>query len=428
MAAPVDGKRILIVSIFYAPEETGIAPYTTGLAEHLAMLGHQVTVMTAMPSYPHWRVFPEYRGKLRDRELRGKVDVRRVRAYLPRGQSAPRRATYEASFLLAGLTALRLPRPDAILAVIPTLSSGVLARVAARRFACAYGLVFQDLTAPAATQSGVTGHGVAGLVSAVEGWATRDAAAVGIVAEGFRPYLESLGVDAQRIHRVRNWVHIRKPELGRTAIRRRLGLPQEAVICLHAGNMGLKQELTNIIECARLAARADPRLLFVLMGDGSQRSLLVARAQRYGLRNLRFLPVQPVGLFSSVLAAADVLLLNQRASVTSMSLPSKLTSYMASGRPVVAAIHSDSEAALELRAAMAGVICAPETPAAMLKALCDLADNSSLRERLGRSGAAWCREHLDAQRALPQWASLVERLTHRPYTRPTRLTSSRRQR
>jgi glycosyltransferase involved in cell wall biosynthesis len=402
--------RLIITGISYSPEATGIAPYTTGLAEHLAARGDQVSVITGVPSYPQWRVYPEYRSMRWARELRSGVEVRRVRNYVPRRQSTLRRGLYEVSFLVGGMAMLGMPAPDAVIGVVPSLSGGVLARAAARHLGCPYGLIFQDLVGPAASQSGAGAGRVGGLIGAAEAWVARGAAALGIIAEGFRPYLESLGVASDRVHRVRNWLHVDQPTQDATAVRHRLGLSQEALICLHAGNMGLKQGLDNIVECARLAASADPRLVFVLAGDGSQRPQLVSLARRYELRTLRFLPVQPVEAFSSLLAAADILLLNQRASVTSMSLPSKLTSYMAAGRPIVAAVQADSEAAHEVQTARAGVICPPENPAAMLQAVRELADDPLLRTQLGSSGVSYCRQQLTAQQLLPQWTSFVERL------------------
>jgi colanic acid biosynthesis glycosyl transferase WcaI len=404
--------RVLIAGSSYAPEETGIAPYTTGLAEHLVARGHDVTVITGMPSYPQWRIYPEYRGILRRLERRRGVDVRRVRNYIPQRQSTVRRGLYEASFLVGGLTAVRVPQPDVVLGVVPALSGGILARIAARRFGRPYGLIFQDLTAPAAAQSGVakSGH-PARLISGAEGWVARGAAAIGVIAEGFRPYLQSLGVTPARIHRIRNWMHLDEPTHDRATIRRRLGLPKDAIVCLHAGNMGYKQGLGNIVECARLAVEADPWLLFVLMGDGNQRPLLVDLAQRYGLRNLRFLPIQPAELFSSVLAAADLLLVNQRASVTNMSLPGKLTSYFASGRPVMAAVATESETASELRDAGAGVLVPPDRPDLLLGAICDLVADPPRQERLGAAGQRYARTTLTAEHALAGLEVLVEAST-----------------
>ncbi len=345
--------RLLVVGSSYAPEETGIAPYTTGLAEHMVGRGHDVTVITGMPSYPQWRVYPEYRGLLRKRERCGGVEVRRIRGYVPHRQSTIRRGLFEASFLLGGLTQLAMPRPDVVLGVVPALGGGVLAGLAARRFSRPYGLVFQDLTAPAAAQSGIAGGGRA-----------------------VRP----------------------------------VSLPQDAVVCLHAGNMGYKQGLDNVVECARLAAGAgaDPRLLFVLMGDGNQRPLLVKLAQRHRLQNLRFLPIQPAKSFSSVLAAADVLLVNQRASVTNMSLPGKLTSYFASGRPVVAAVASESETAREMLDTGTGVVVPPDQPGLLLDAVRELLADPARQDRFGAAGRRYAHTTLGAEQALAELEALVE--------------------
>ncbi len=401
--------RVLIAGNFYAPEKTGIAPYTTGLAEHLATRGCNVRVITSLPSYPHWRIYPEYRGvRLRLGEAIGGVDVHRVRGYVPRTQSVVHRWLYEGSFLLGGLASLPGPTPDVVVGVAPALASAVLARLAARRFSCPYVLIVQDLTGPAAGQSGITGGAMAATpIRAVEGWAARGASAVGIIAEGFRTYLESVGVDPARIERVRNWMHIAAPTLDRAATRHHLGLPQRAVLCLHAGNMGYKQGLTNVIECARLAADAEPQLLFVLMGDGSQRSLLVKLAQSYQLRNLRFLPIQPTNLLSSVLASADILLLNQRPSVTNMSLPGKLTSYFASGRPLVAAVAADSETAREVAVAGVGELVPPGQPELLLEALRKLAADPGRQASLGAAGRRYANVTLSADHALARLEELI---------------------
>jgi colanic acid biosynthesis glycosyl transferase WcaI len=400
--------RILLIGINYVPEETGIAPYTAGLAEHLADRGHSVVAVTGLPSYPQWRVYDGYRRLLWKRESVNSVDVRRRWHHVPGRSSAIHRGLYEGTFLLTGLSVVGLPRPDAVVGVVPSLSGGLLARLAAWRFRVPYGLVFQDLVGQAARQSGVGGGGrVARGVRAAEGWAARGAAAVGIIAEGFRPYLESLGVDAKRIHRVRNWTHVEAPTMDRGVVRERLGLPHDAIVCLHAGNMGHKQGLENVVECARWAAQRDERLLFVLLGDGNQRSCLEQLAAGYALPNVCFLPTQPASIFPSILAAADILLVNQRGSVCDMSLPSKLTSYFAVGKPLVAAVQLTSEAAREIEASGSGVVVAPDEPKVLLDALQRLADDEDLCAQMGKSAHTWSATELSKAAAMNGYKQLL---------------------
>jgi colanic acid biosynthesis glycosyl transferase WcaI len=399
--------RILITGINYAPEPTGIAPYTTKVAEHLARLGYQVTAITGMPHYPAWRIDRRYAGAFARREYRDGVELHRRWHYVPSTQSALRRGLYEASFLASGLTALRTERPHAVLGVVPSLSGGLLARAAAQRFGAPYGLVFQDLMGRAAEQSGMAGAKVAGVARLAEGWAAREAAAVGIVAEGFRRYVEQLGVEPTRIRRVRNWTHTGEATVEREAMRQWLGLPQDAMVCLHAGNMGQKQGLENVIACARLAATAAPHIVFAFVGDGNQRASLEALAARHQLTNVRFLPLQPEQLFPSVLAAADVLLINQRGSVGDMSLPSKLTSYFAAGRPVIAAAARGSETAHEVSWSSGGLVVEPDNPAALLEALLRIQDDAGLRAHLVESARTWSADVLSENAALRSYEQLV---------------------
>ncbi|MBA2763439.1 MAG: glycosyltransferase WbuB, partial [Thermoleophilaceae bacterium] len=94
----ISGKAVLVVGTYYRPEEAGIAPYTTAMAEHLARLGACVTAVVGCPHYPAWRVAPEYARRLRSRERIAGVEVRRVRNYVPTRQTALRRSLYEATF------------------------------------------------------------------------------------------------------------------------------------------------------------------------------------------------------------------------------------------------------------------------------------------------------------------------------------------
>ncbi|MEX2226019.1 MAG: WcaI family glycosyltransferase [Dehalococcoidia bacterium] len=403
--------RLLITSMYYEPDETGIGPYTTRLAEHLAHRGYDVTAVTGMPHYPSWRVAEAYRGKMTVREVRNGVRLLRRRHYVPSKHGALHRAAYEATFFASALTALRLPRPHAVLGVVPALSGGVLARVAARKFDVPYGLVFQDMTAEAARQSGVPGGGrVAGVVRLAEAWAAQRASAIGIVAEGFRPCLEAMGVEPSRIRRVRNWTRTAPVTMHRDDVRARFAWDDAAArrtVVLHAGNMGAKQGLETVIEAARIAQGNAPGLLFVLMGDGSQRAALEAMTNRYALENVRFLPLQPDAMLPNILAAADVLLVNQRGSVRDMALPSKLTAYFAAGRPVVAAVAEDSETAREINWSSGGILAQPDDPRALLAAIERGACDPGLQAHLSRSARDWSDTVLSEATALRSYEQLV---------------------
>jgi colanic acid biosynthesis glycosyl transferase WcaI len=394
--------RILIVGMHYAPEESGNAPYTTGFAEHLAMRGHDVHVLAGVPHYPSWKP-----GEAKSGSFNG-VQVHRRWHFVPGNQSAPKRALYEGTFLLTGASLLGLPRPDAVLAIVPALSDGVLARVASRRFGVPYGVVFQDLMGLAASESGVSGgQRVHKFVKGTEGWIARGAQTVGVIAEGFRPYLESVGVESARVQRLRNWNQIPASTVDRASTRARMGWSDDTFVCLHAGNMGHKQGLESILETARLARDVLPALRFVLAGDGNRRRDLEELAVRDGLGNVQFLPTLGGQEYGDVLSAADVLLLNQRPDMKAMAFPSKITSYVFSGTPIVAAVDSDCDAARELLPYGAALVVEPGRPASLLAVIGRLRDDEELGRSLTLAARAYGQRHLTADAALSQWEAFA---------------------
>lgn len=401
--AALTGRCLLLVSTNYAPEHTGIGPYATQLAEHWAARGADTHVLAGMPHYPAWRLDPEYAGVWRTTESRGGVTVHRRRHTVPARQTALRRALFEASLLAHQLAAPpRMPRPHAVVAQMPSLAGAVAAARIARRHRVPFVPVVQDLMGAAAAQSGISGGDKAAAVAArAERYALGRATLVGVIHDSFRPRVEAMGVDPSRIRLVPNWSHVARPSCPRAETRARLGWPEDRQVVLHSGNMGLKQGLEVLVEAARL----DPGVDVVLMGDGNQRAALQERAR--DLPNLRFLAPAAEADFPDVLAAADVLAVTQRASVLDMSVPSKLTSYFAAGRPVIASVAAEGGTADEVRRSGAGVLVPPEDPAALLKTLKDLAADPEAADRLGARGPAYVDERLSRAAGLGRLDDLL---------------------
>ena len=366
-------------------------------------------MISGMPHYPHWRVEAPYRGRLRMRESLGGVDVHRVRQFVPSKQSALGRAVYEASFFVHAANHALSPRPDCVLGVVPSLAGGGLAAVAARRHRVPLGLLVQDLVGQAASQSGIPGGGLAARpASAIEGVVLRRADKVAVIAESFRPYLERYGVPPQRIVHLPNWTHVAEPSGSPAEVRRSLGWPEGETVVLHAGNMGFKQGLESVVATAKLAEQQCLPMRFVLMGDGNERRRLEQLAT--GLRSVQFVDPQPAASFMDVLAAADVLLLNERATVLDMSLPSKITSYFRAGRPVVAAVPPGGATEAELLRSGGALTARAGDPQALVAAIRAVTSDPALAGRLVRSAREHAERHLDRERILAKAERFVSDL------------------
>jgi glycosyltransferase involved in cell wall biosynthesis len=101
-----------------------------------------------------------------------------------------------------------------------------------------------------------------------------------------------------------------------------------------------------------------------------------------------------------MLRAADILLLNQRPSVTDMALPSKLAAYFASGRPVVGAVASQSSAGREIAISGAGVVVEPGRPLELARVITRLQGDLATRSHLGSNGRAYAEGYLQQEQAL----------------------------
>lgn len=402
---------MLVTTSYYWPEAAGSGPLLTNVAEYLSEAGHDVMVVTGFAHYPDWRSSAARR--LFATEQRAGVTVRRRWHYVPRSQSAGHRAFYELSLFALGLTALpRRWRPDVVLGTCPSLAGGAHAAAASRLHGVPYGLVFQDLMGLAAEQSGVAGgKRVARVVRRAELALARRAGRVGIIAEGFRRYLEAGGVASEKIDRLRNCARRVEPTETVAETRERLGWRPDEFVALHGGNMGQKQGLDNLLQTAAFLRDAGVRV--VLAGDGNDRNRLERRARELALTNLDFIELQPPGRWEAVMQAADVLLVNQRASVTDMSLPSKLTSYFGAGRAVVAAASPDSETAREVGAAKGGIVVPPMDPRAFGEAILSLRGDPGLAEELGKHGTMYAENVLSPATVLAEYESFVDRLANR---------------
>ncbi|QLD12323.1 glycosyltransferase family 4 protein [Microbacterium oleivorans] len=385
---------VLFVGINYAPEPTGVSPYTTGMAEGLAREGWDVRVITSYPHYPWWRTPDEFRGLPAEATVSG-VKVRRVRHYVPRVPSTIKRALFEVSFGARALMC-RWDDPDAVVVVSPALLASRLIALRARMRRIPVVTWVQDIYALGVQEAG--GGTGAGAIGAVEAGLLAASERVVVIHRRFRAALEQqLGV-TRPIDVVRNWSHVPETAPHDPAdTRRRLGWREDEIVVLHTGAIGAKQGLENVVEAAVIARAQGSRVRFVLVGDGGQRAAL---QQREGADAVTFIDPLPEADYLQALAAADVLLVNERPGLTEMSVPSKLTSYFAAGRPVLAAVDTTSTTFAEMEAAGAGPIVPAAAPAALVTAAEQLAADPQRAARYGAAAQSYRRRILTEEAAV----------------------------
>lgn len=413
------------IGLNYSPEPFGIAPYSTGLCRALAERGHRVNVITGMPHYPEWRIQPRYRWKWAVTESVDGLPVRRVRHSVPKSVSNSRRLLMETTFGLRAACS-GWGTPDVVICTSPALIStaAVCMRTQASSRRPAIGVWVQDLYSVGLNETQKSGS-AAEAASRLESWVLRAADGVVVPHEKFRVQLvENLGVEPTKVETIRNWSHVRPAEGNDgPAVRARFGWSDDELVVLHAGSMGVKQGLENVVRAAQIAASRNLNLRFVLAGDGNQRRVL--EEMSVGTTHLEIRDPFPDSDFCAALRAADVLLLNEKPGVAEMSIPSKLTSYFQSGTPVLAATSPLSNAAQEIRNARAGIVIDSGEPALLVEAALTLGSDAPLRQRLGDNGIRYAAEELSEDATLNRFENWIKRLAGRATSLPADLQRGR---
>ncbi len=337
--------RIVVHTINYRPELTGVGKYTSEMCEWLAAQGHDVTVIAPPPYYPRWRVdAPYHQWRYETSRLDG-VRVRRAPIWIPRRPGGMARVAYVLSFALSSfplLLAEAIRGSDLVLVIQPSFLNSFGAWIAARLGRSRTWLHVQDFEIDLAYDLRQLTRGRR-LLSAVESLVARRFDVVSAISRRMVNRACAKGVDSDHLFLFPNWFDASAiyPIRGCNPFRSQLNIPANSSVALFSGSLSAKQGLETIIQAARTLE--DLPLTFVISGEGVAEQSLKAAAR--DLRNIRFMPLQAACDLNALLNLADIHLLPQRQAAAQSVFPSKLIGMLASGRPVVAMSAPGSEIA-----------------------------------------------------------------------------------
>jgi glycosyltransferase involved in cell wall biosynthesis len=402
-------SRVLLVTTNYWPEPTGIAIYTTDLAESLSTQGHQVSILTSLPHYPWWRVPSEFAHLGEGTGTHNGVSIIRAKHLVPPKMNALLRMRFETSLwwnLRRVSKAMVGNDFDLVIACIPTVAAGIVGKRIAKNLGIPFGLIVQDLSGAGAKQSGLRGGTVISKIAHfVEGRALHGAESLVVVSPAMRDVVVGLGVPESRITQITNYSARAIANLDKNSARSRFGWASDDFVVIHTGNMGAKQDLENVVRAAD-ALNDFSKIKIYLVGHGNQESNL--KALCVGKSNIAVLPAVSDSDYSALLSAADLLLVNERSTQMEMSLPSKLTSYLYSERPVIAAVPRGG-ATWKFLDGVAELVEAAD-PVALARAIEELSKQPEKLADLARGGRVFADANLDPEVGRKKYLDWVEKL------------------
>src|SRR5215203_721783 len=301
--------------------------------------------------------------------------------------------------------------PDVILASnVPLVAKAVSATwCRARRVPFVFWL--QDLHSvamakEAAKRAGRAGKALGTVFEVIERSLLRRAGAVVSITDDFGPTLDKWGVDADRTTVIENWAPLDDlpPRPRDNRWRRAQGLGDRFVF-LYSGTLGLKHR-PEVLHALAEQHQGDAEVVVISegMGETRLREMLAERP----LPNLRLLPFQPIEDYPDILGSADVLVALLEPAAGTFSVPSKVLSYLCSGRPILAAIPPGNLAARTVERAGAGTVVPPDDDEAFLVAAKQLRIDARQRAEAGTRGREYAEAVFDTAAITDRFEGVID--------------------
>lgn len=405
--------RILLWVHHYPPDVNSTGLLMSRVFGRLAQEGHRISVITTFPHYEGFRTWPEYRRKIFKRERNKDVTVTRVYSFTSGKKSMSHRLLNYVTFNFCGFVAalLFLGKHDIVFCTNGSFFSGIsgwmLGRLTGAK--CVYNL--QDLYPEVPISQGeLTSPFQIRLLRAIEQFMYRKADHLAVITPAFLEHLETKGVNPTKATVIPNFVDTNfiRPLPKANPFSAREGLTEKFVVT-HAGNIGYVYDLDSLLESAALLSDIED-LVVLIVGDGVARRSLIAKVEELRLRNVKFLPFQPVEDLPYLRAASDVQVSLYKADSGKYSMPSKVYEIMASGRPLLASADRDTDIWHLVESTDCGVCVDPGEPKGLAEAIVRLREDVEERRAMGRRGRAEAERNYSIESVAHQYQRLFESL------------------
>lgn len=379
--------RVLVVSMNYKPELTGIGKYSSEMSEWLVSKGCKVVAITAPPYYPNWEIENGYVSyKYKSEDISG-VKVIRCPIWIPKSVSFIKRIIHLLVFALSSMPVIIWNsikyKPELIFVVEPPIFAILSCIVSSKISKSTLWLHVQDLEMDAAFELGMIRNKlIKTIIFKFESLLYNNVHVISTISQQMMSKLKEKKITKVRKQLIfKNWVNLQVIHpIDSNTFRINHSISDEKIVFLYSGNMGKKQGLEDVIDAAKVLSNKRSDLLFIMCGNGVVKKEMVKRSE--GCSSILFIPLQPLNQLNSMLNAADVHLLPQREGADGLVMPSKLSNMLASGKPVIATVNDDSEIAKILLDA--GVISKPGDLTGLIKSIELLANSRNLRVDMGR--------------------------------------------
>ena len=402
--------NILIVTQYFWPEEFRI----NDLAEEMISRGHAVTVLCGTPNYPSGCFFPGYNWFRRTSEVYKGANVIRIPQFARKDAGAFRLLLNYMSFAVFAsiLSPFRCRgQYDVIFVHEPSpITVGIPAIV--MKWIKGAPILFWvlDIWPESLSAAGnIRSKHILGIVDSLVRFIYKRCDRILIQSHEFMSRITRYDIDKSKISYFPNWAEkIFVPTPYPVQLLEELTLPGGFYV-MFAGNIGLSQDIENILNAANIT-KDNPDIHWLIVGDGRMKGWAESKASESGLRDtVHFLGRHPMDRMPEFYALANVMLVSlKNKPVFSLTIPAKIQSYMACGKPIISMLNGEGARVIEESGA--GISCTSESPNQLAHAVLSMqAMGKGEIESYGRKARAYYENNFSREvlfKNLEKWMEL----------------------
>ncbi|HYV06028.1 MAG TPA: sugar transferase [Blastocatellia bacterium] len=407
---------LLIHQAFVSPDEPGGTRHYE-MARRCTEQGVRFTIVASDLSYLTGKSTVAHTGLIGEQEIGG-VRVLRAYTYPSLHRSFGWRVVSFLSFMLSSVVAaFKAGKTDLVMGTSPQIFQAVSAWFVAAVRRRPFLLEIRDLWPEFAIDMGLLSNPILIRSSRLlERFLYSRATHLLVNSPAYRDYLKTKGVPEQKISLIPNGVDpdMFDPNATSERVRRDFGL-EGKFVTTYAGAFGLANDLATIVRtAARL--RDQPKIHFLLVGDGKERANLESMARELQLTNLTLAPSSPKSEVPGILAASDACVATlKNIPMFITTYPNKVFDYMAAGRPTILAIDGVIRQVIEK--AGGGLFVPPGDDAALASAVIELSNDRDRARQMGSAAREYVVKHFNRNQQANEFVVLAKRLALGPGSR-----------
>lgn len=404
---PLKDKHLTIIGLNYYPEDSAIGLYTTQLSNFLKEQGAIVSVISAFPYYPQWKIADNYINKKRFHveEIEG-IKVYRFKQYTPANPTFVKRVWHIIDFTIGSFRNIRkIKECDYVISIVPFTSSAFLGNLLKRRTKAKHWIHIQDFEFDAAFQSGLVNKKkgiIYSLLMRLEKGIYSRADCVSTISHLMMAKLQ--GKTTSKTYYLPNWTDAEEINPATCAQHPYLSSPKFKIV--YSGNIGDKQDWAFFSRFINLLNFEKFELIIV--GDGSKRKQLEEEIKNYPGITM-YAPIAYEDL-SSLLCSADAHFLFQKFEVVDTVMPSKILGMMASAKPSVITGHPESEVAKVMEESQGGYFVSIDNVAPVIQHFENLATQRDKARRMGENARTYVIRNFSRDQILRRFVSALEQV------------------